>query len=165
MIGMSFSKLQSRTAGFTLLEMLVVMAIAGILLAVMGVAYQSNLKNSKSADFIEALAQDINLARSNAMAKGQNTQVDFVSVSSYKVSLVDGSGALIAPPLVPLKTDTTVTMSGFTAGDKLVCTSRGFCTAYSSANALKTINQISCTANGKTRVMSITVLGLTRLES
>jgi prepilin-type N-terminal cleavage/methylation domain-containing protein len=160
---MSFSRIRSRTAGFTLLEMLVVMTIAGILLAVVGVAYQSNLRSSRSADFIESLAQDINLARSTAMAKGKDVQVELTNTSSYRVTTLDTSNATVV--LVPLKTDSTVTMSGFTAGDKIICTSRGFCNAYSSTSTLKTINQISCTANGKTRIMSITVLGLTRMES
>ena len=90
-----------RTAGFTLLEMLVVMAIAGILLAIVGVALQSSMRNARSSDFIDSLAQDINLARSLAMAKGKKTQIDFVSASAYKVSKLDDAGALIVPPTLP----------------------------------------------------------------
>lgn len=162
MAGM-FSASHRRTAGFTLLEMLVVMAIAGILLAIIGVTYQNNLRNAKSSDFIEALAQDINLARSTAMAKGRDVQVELTTASAYQVTSVNPVTNKVYT--LASNANTSVLMSGFTAGDKIVCSSRGFCLAQSSSGAGTTINQISCTANGKTRVMSITVLGLTRMES
>ncbi|GMA15367.1 pilus assembly FimT family protein [Deinococcus metallilatus] len=158
---MNGSLLKRQVAGFTLLEILVVLAVASILLSIGGWLFSRQIRDARSMDFVEALAQDINLARSVAMAKGQRTQVEFVSANQYVVKNLDAAGQ----PVLASQKNTSVTISGVNVGDKLICSSGGFCLGYTAAGAMKTLNQVSCTFNGKTRVLSITVLGLTRIES
>lgn len=153
-----------RTTGFTLVELLVVIAFLGIMLLIGSFSYVSSVKNANNVGFVEELAQDINKARSTAMAKGVRTQIVFTSANTYSVSKLDAAGNPVSPPLGG-DTNANVTMSGIDAGDKLICTSIGFCLAYTSAGVLKTINHVDFAYNGKTRRLTITVLGLTRVES
>lgn len=150
-----------RSAGYTLLELLVVMAVAGILLAVGGLMLSRQLSDARSMDFVEALAQDINLARSVAMARGERTEIQFTSANRYVVRNLDAAGQ----PVLASQTNAAVTISAVNVGDRLTCYSSGFCLGSTSGGAAKTISQVKCTFNGKTRVLSLTVLGLTRTES
>jgi prepilin-type N-terminal cleavage/methylation domain-containing protein len=161
---MTFKQNQAVRAGFTLVELLVVMAFAGLMLGLASYGYVSNMNKARSNGFIEALAQDINQARSSAMAKSVRTQILFTSANAYTISNLDTNGVAIVPAIVS-NSNATVTMSGVNAGDKIICQSTGFCFAYTSAGALKTIDHIDFTANGSTRTLTITVLGLTRVES
>ena len=132
MILMISSRSRTHQQGFTLVELLVVVAILGVLLLLGSFSYVRSVSNARNVNFVEALAQDINSARSLAMAKGVNTQVQFTSLNSYTVTRFDASNQPISPPSVT-NTNTAVTMSGIGVGDKLVCSSTGFCLAYTSA--------------------------------
>jgi len=152
------------TAGFTLIELLFTLAIIGILTAIGAYALVNSLNTARTNSFVEALAQDINLARSTAMAKGQRVQIQFDSTNTYTVSMLNVSNQVITPALAK-NTNAAVVISGIDIGDKLICSTTGFCLAYTSAGGLKTIDHVDITASGKTRTLSITVLGLTRTES
>ena len=161
---MTAFRTRARTTGFTLVELLVVIAFLGIMLLIGSFSYVSSVKNANNVGFVEELAQDINKARSTAMAKGFRTQIVFTSANTYSVSKLDAAGNPVNPPLGG-DTNANVTMSGIDAGDKLICTSIGFCLAYTSVGVLKTIDHVDFAYNGKTRRLTITVLGLTRVES
>ena len=161
---MTAFRTRARTTGFTLVELLVVIAFLGIMLVIGSFSYVSSIKNANNVGFVEGLAQDINKARSTAMAKGVRTQIVFTSANTYSVSKLDAAGNPVSPPIGG-DTNANVTMSGINAGDKLICTSIGFCLAYTSAGVLKTISYVDFAYNGKTRRLTITVLGLTRVES
>ncbi|OLV16861.1 hypothetical protein BOO71_0010573 [Deinococcus marmoris] len=137
------------------------LAILGILLSIGGLILSKQINEARNMDFVEALAQDINLARSVAMAKGQRTQIEFVSASKYEVKNLDAAGQ----PVLSTQTNASVTMTGINLGDKLICSSSGFCLGYTAGGAMKTLSQVACTYGQKTRVLKITVLGLTRIES
>lgn len=152
------------TSGFTLIELLFTLAILGILTAIGAYALVNSMTTARNNSFIEALAQDINLARSTAMAKSKKVQVEFTSTNTYTVNALDTNNQPVTPALAT-NTNASVVMSGINAGDKLICSSVGFCLAYTSAGTLKTIDHVDIAANGKTRTLSITILGLTRTES
>ncbi len=152
---------KQRTEGFTLLEMLLVLAVAAILMAVGGLMLSKQINDARNLDFVENLAQDINLARSVAMAKGQRTQIQFTSTSGYVVKNLDAAGQ----PVLSTRTNASVVMTGINVNDKLICSSSGFCLAYTSGGVMKTLSQVNCTYGAKTRVLRLTVLGLTRIES
>ncbi len=98
------------------------------------------------------------------MAKSKKVQVQFTSNNTYTVNALDTSNQPVTPALAT-NTNASVVMSGINVGDKLICSSVGFCLAYTSAGTLKTIDHVDIAANGKTRTLSITILGLTRTES
>lgn len=152
---------KQRTQAFTLLEMLLVLAVAAILMSIGGLLLSKQINDARSLDFVETLAQDINLARSVAMAKGQRTQIQFTSTSRYVVKNLDAAGQ----PVLSTRTNASVVMTGINVNDKLICSSSGFCLGYTAGGALKTLSQVNCTYRGKTRVLRLTVLGLTRIES
>ena len=154
----------ARTAGFTLAELLVVVAILGILLLVGSYSYVKSVRNSNNAAFVEALAQDINRARSTSMAKGMKTLVTFTSATEYVTAQLNTATPPVATRLAGTK-NTAVTMSDVDPGDYLQCSPTGFCLAYNASGALKTIDHVNVSYNGKTRRLTITVLGLTRVES
>ena len=74
---MTAFRTRARTTGFTLVELLVVIAFLGIMLLIGSFSYVSSVKNANNVGFVEELAQDINKARSTAMAKGFRTQIVF----------------------------------------------------------------------------------------
>ena len=152
-------------AGFTLVELLVVMSILGILLALGSYGLVRQAQSATAVGYVEGLAQDINLARSVAMSKGRDTKVAFTSVAgaTYTVTSTDPSTNAPVVLVVP-KSASQVTLSGVMAGDSIICTFGGTCTAQDSAGTPKVISTITASAANTTRTLSITVLGLTRIE-
>jgi len=153
-------KQNARHAGFTLLELLIAMAIIGILAVLGEIGLTRNIQNAQNDQFIETLGQDINTARSLAMARSQRTQLTFNTLSSYTVTFPDDAAAA----QIASASNTRVTLGGVTPGDKIICASGGFCLGYSAAGALKSIPQLTATTQNGVKTMSISVLGLTRLE-
>ncbi|GGR07612.1 pilus assembly FimT family protein [Deinococcus ruber] len=150
-----------RQSGFTVLELLVVMAIIGILSAVAFIALTKRNNQLQNLQFIEKLGQDINYARSIAMAKGQKVQIQFNSLNGYTVTNIESSPQMT----IATASNSQVALGNISLGDKIVCSSTGFCFGYTSANALKTISSITATTGTNTKTLSITLLGLTRIES
>jgi len=148
---------------YTLIELLVVLGVVGVLLSVGVSGYWSRVNSERSGTFAQGLAQNINLARSLAMAQGRDTRITFVTASSYIVE---------QQALAPATTwstraqgdDSAVTMSGVNAGDQITCKTSGFCLGYNSSGGLKTIGSITCVTSRRSVRLSITVLGLTRVE-
>src|ERR1700712_6082136 len=67
----------AREAGFTLTELLVVLAIIGLLLAAVPVLVQSAMPGARSLAAARGLAQDLRIARGQAIASGSATVVRF----------------------------------------------------------------------------------------
>jgi len=149
---------------YTLIEMLVVLGIIGVLLSIGVSGYWNRVNGERSASFAQSLAQDINLARSIAMAQGRPTRVTFNTASSYIVAQ-QAAGSTTTWNTRTQRSDSAVTLSGVNVGDQITCTSSGFCLGYDSTGALKTINSVTCVTPRRSVRLSITVLGLTRIES
>ncbi len=79
----------SRTgeAGFTLVELLVVLAIIGLLVAAIPILLQSALPGTRSRAAARALAGDLRAARGNAVAGGGATSVRFDA--AHQVYLIE----------------------------------------------------------------------------
>jgi prepilin-type N-terminal cleavage/methylation domain-containing protein len=155
----------TRTWGFTLLELLLVMLVVGILgaLAALGLARQS--AQAQNVGFVDNLAQDINQARSLAMARGRVARVTFVSATRYTVTLPPRS-TVAGDPAVNLidRQNSQVSLSGVNPGDRLDCSSLGYCLGSTASGVRRSLSSISGTVGGQLRVLDITVLGLTRLR-
>ncbi|GEM86287.1 prepilin-type N-terminal cleavage/methylation domain-containing protein [Meiothermus granaticius] len=77
----------SRARGFTLLEILVVLAIAGIVLAFAANAVRQGFQQSRVRDAAVSLAADLQNIRSNAWRSNTTTQLDLLSATSYSFTI------------------------------------------------------------------------------
>lgn len=64
-----------RTRGFTLLELLIAMAVAAILLAIATPSYRSVVQRNSIAANVNDLVGDVNYARSEAVTRGQDVYI------------------------------------------------------------------------------------------
>lgn len=152
------------TRAYTLIELLVVLGIIGILLSVSVSGYWNRVNGERSATFAQGLSQDINLARSIAMAQGRPTRVTFNTSSSY-IAQQQSVASATTWNTRSQGSDSAVTLSGVNVGDQIICTSSGFCLGYDASGNLKTIDSITCVTSKRSVRLSITVLGLARIES
>lgn len=77
---LSIGKSKLHMPGFTLVEMIVVMAVLSILLAIAAPSLQTFMRNAQVRSLSESLLAGINLARSEAIRR--NTQVSFWMVTN-----------------------------------------------------------------------------------
>src|ERR1700712_933401 len=68
---------RTREAGFTLTELLVVLAIIGLLVAAVPILMQSAMPGARTLAAAQGLAQDLRIARGQAIASGSATVVRF----------------------------------------------------------------------------------------
>jgi len=62
-----FSLFQQHLSGFTLLELMIVLAIVGIMVALAGPSFQSSIQNSNIASARDALANGVKMTRGEAL--------------------------------------------------------------------------------------------------
>jgi general secretion pathway protein H len=75
-------------AGFTLTELLVVLAIIGLIVAAAPAVLKNALPGTKSLADARGVAQELRIARGTAIARGTTTSVSFDAVHhSYSTSL------------------------------------------------------------------------------
>lgn len=84
---------QVRDRGLTLIEMMVAVAILGIMAAIAWPSYQSSLARSRLTGAVEGLAQDMQLARSQSMKDNCVVAVGFTpgSPSAWSYTLTKAS--------------------------------------------------------------------------
>lgn len=68
-------KLDKSIFGFTLIELIVTLTIAGILLALAGPAMQSFIRNQRLTSHANEIIADLNLARSEAIKRASNVSI------------------------------------------------------------------------------------------
>jgi prepilin-type N-terminal cleavage/methylation domain-containing protein len=85
---------RSRQFGFTLIEMLIVLAIIGVLSAVGLTFYAREIRKSQVQAVRSQLVLDLQRARSNAQRYNCNWTVTLVNAASYTVTGPDLSGAV-----------------------------------------------------------------------
>jgi general secretion pathway protein H len=104
----------SRTgeAGFTLTELLVVLAIIGLLVAAIPVLLQAALPGARSLAAARALANDLRVTRAEAIAGGAATAVRF-DTSKQLYRLEPGDRARVLPNHVPFALSGTRSVVAF----------------------------------------------------
>ncbi|HWD28769.1 MAG TPA: GspH/FimT family pseudopilin [Rhizomicrobium sp.] len=104
----------SRTgeAGFTLTELLVVLAIIGLLMVAVPVLVQSAMPGTRSLAAARALADDLRIARGEAIERGAATAIRFDTVKQV-YRLEPGDRARVLPEHVPFALARGRTAVGF----------------------------------------------------
>jgi type IV fimbrial biogenesis protein FimT len=89
----------SRISGFTAVELLVVIAIAGILAALAMPTLRSLLNTQKSRSIAYDLLADLTFARSEAISRGHNVQVQSASANTTWIGGWAVNDVSVSPPL------------------------------------------------------------------
>lgn len=77
----------NKARGFTLLEILIVLAIAGVALAFAANALQQSFQQNRVRDAAISLATDLQNLRSNAWRTNTTTQLDLINATSYSFTI------------------------------------------------------------------------------
>ncbi|MVN85391.1 type II secretion system protein GspH [Deinococcus sp. HMF7620] len=84
--------MSAQTQGFTLLELLVVMAILGILAGVLGLNLLSSYRASQLREAASQLSGDLRQARSDTLKTGQSVGIN-ITLNSTAYTVTRGAGA------------------------------------------------------------------------
>ena len=115
------------SAGFTLIEMMVTVIIVAILSAMAAPSYRSVVTDMRMGSEINALLNDLNFARSEALKRGQSISVcaspspAATTAACPAIGITDWSSGWVV--LAPLATPPLLRISaGVTHGDRLTST-------------------------------------------
>lgn len=77
--------------GFTIIELAVVVAVLGVLVTIAVPSFQAMIINSQVRNAAESIANGLQKARGEAVARNRNVQFILGTDSSWRVQLVDGT--------------------------------------------------------------------------
>ncbi|WP_309570228.1 prepilin-type N-terminal cleavage/methylation domain-containing protein [Deinococcus sp.] len=151
------------TQGFTLIEMLITLAVLGIILGIAAPA-MLNWKAKLDADnFLASLASDLNTSRTRAMSTGQRRQIRLLDAKSYVVE----NQAVGSSTWTTVRTGTAssnvinlTTTSGRIYGFQSV----GFVTVTTSTGTAASNYDITALTGTGQKIITVTALGLARRQ-
>jgi type IV fimbrial biogenesis protein FimT len=106
---------RKKVSGFTLLELMTVMLIAGILLTVAAPAFQTVVADQRSTASINELVESLILARSEAIKRGQ-----YVSVCISSDGATCTSGSDWSDGWIIFSNTTSASVNAVDAGDEII---------------------------------------------
>ncbi len=90
----SFIFRRTRSRGFTLVEMLVIIAVLGILVAIAIPTFGVISESAKAKGAAQTLATDLQLAKMRAISQSKRCRILFLSGTSYKFQYYDAAGSV-----------------------------------------------------------------------
>ncbi len=158
---MHISKYNKRQSGFTIIELMITVTVAGILLAVGIPSFQELIKSNRLTTQTNSLLTALHLARNEAVNRGHNIRVLPISgnldwAAGWQVRLdVDNDGNTDAEDTV---------LRSFDAIEKATLTGTANSVTYQPSGFVSATNAITLTANDCTgesiRVVSVQLSGL-----
>jgi|GEM_PF-6447496 len=149
-----------RRGGLTLAELLVTLAVLGIVAGIGAMLFIPMWRRHQGESFVQTLVQNINTSRSRTMSTGTPNRVVLLTESAYRVDTRAGTTWAAGAPVV----SANVRLGGFTSGDYLQFDTKGFVTSHTSGGVTRStpISSITATFAGKTRTVRVTLIGLAR---
>ncbi|GAA5501139.1 hypothetical protein Dxin01_00870 [Deinococcus xinjiangensis] len=144
-----------KNSGFTLLELLMVIAILAVLTGLLMSSLSRNINQSRNDEVSHALAQTITGLRNKALRAGVSQKLALTS-TGYVLSSLDQPSVLTAV--------NTPRVQFSPVGVSLICSTKGFCTAQDASGVPVTLNEITVTSSSTVRHITLTVLGLARVQ-
>lgn len=151
------------TQGFTLLEMLVTLAVLGILLSIGFMSAAGWREKLRADNFLAELTSDFNVSRTRTLATGQVRRIRLVDARNYVIE----TAATKSGPWTVIRTSTypkPILDFPNTMTRKYVFSSRGFVETYNQTGQLTSSTTIKALLGSGLKTISVTALGIARRE-
>ncbi len=145
---------KSQASGFTLIEMMVAVAIMGILAAVAFPSLQTMLRNSEVRNAAESVVNGLQRARAEAVSRNSNVDFVFGANSSWSVNVVNPAFEIEARSAN--EGSKNVTINVLPTGATTV-TFNNFGGVVANADASAPITQIDLAAPGSNQTLRVTI--------
>ncbi|UQN09989.1 prepilin-type N-terminal cleavage/methylation domain-containing protein [Deinococcus sp. QL22] len=151
-----------RMNGFTLLELLVLLAMLGILLGISAVASAQWRSTTQLNNFLAELAYDINVTRTSTLSTGQIRRVRLVNTRQYVIEQLGPTNTWVS-----LKTQTAfkdLLLLSAASAVNFEFSTRGSVEARTQTDQITTNTGIKASIAGQPRQINVTALGIARRE-
>ena len=152
---MNSSRHGHHEAGFTAMELMIVLTIFGLLLAASWGNFQSVIRNQRLTGATNQVATHLRLAREKAVSEGNNYIVTFrLAANDYQVWDDESSDAVLGPAdsrrVFPMPDGTTLQNASFFGSNRIIFRSDGTCDASGSVEVtnqelVKLVNVLAST--------------------
>lgn len=145
---------KSRLRGFSLIELMIGIVIMGILAAVALPSFRTMLQNTQIRNAAESIANGLQHARTEAVARNTNVAFILGTGSSWTISVV--MPALVIEQRISSEGSKNVTRTALPA-DAAIVTFNNFGTVVANADASASLTQVDLAAVGGSQNLRVTV--------
>lgn len=149
--------LKSRVWGFTLIEMMVAVAIMGILAAVAFPSLQTMLRNSEVRNAAESVVNGLQRARAEAVSRNTNVNLVFGANSAWSVNVVNPAAVVESRSANEGSRNVTVNVQSALLAPVTTITFNNFGGVVANADASDSIAQVDLSAVGSNQTLRVTI--------